>query len=60
MEAADTMNSIGFNIHLLSFSFPEYLIKHDVRVIVTTYPETSKHEYLIKSRDILFKYTKRC
>lgn len=54
MEAADTVNSIGFNIHLLSFSFPEYLIKHDVRVIVTTYPETSKHEYLIKSRDILY------
>lgn len=56
MNATSTMNSsnIGINIHLLSFSFEEYLIKHDVQGIVMTYPETEKQEFLVKSKDIQF------
>lgn len=52
----NTPNSseIGLNLHLLSFSFTSYLIKHDVRVIVSTYPESNKQEFVIKARNILY------
>ena len=56
MDAASTFDpsNIGISIHLLSFSFDKYLIKHDVRGIVMTYPETNKQEFVIKSKDIQF------
>ena len=49
-------SNIGISIHLLSFSFDKYLIKHDVRGIIMTYPETEKQEFIIKSKDIQFYY----
>ena len=56
MNPTNTLESskIGINVHLLSFSFNKYLIKHDVRGIIMTYPETEKQEFIIKSKDIQF------
>lgn len=56
MDSTSPLDSsnIGINIHLLSFSFEEYLIKNDLQGIVMTYPETEKQEFVIKSKDIQF------
>lgn len=54
IDSSETMNNIGLNIHLLSFSYDKYIIKHDMRIIITTFPETIKQEYIVKSKELQF------
>lgn len=53
-SSSESLNDIGLNIHLLSFSLDRYNIKHDVKIIVTTYPEANKQEFVLKQKEIQF------